>query len=307
MWFALSTLRFDIAGGSYAVGCGISKSCSATGFAVALGAVALGGAISGGVGGMGTSMATNMAYGTLGNMASYTATSAAFGDGPTAGGYAGAIVGGLAGGVMPGYEASAGGIGANIVGEVAYSSGKGAFVGAISGGAGSVFSGANSNSIAGDAMLGASRGAIGGALGAGIKIGVMGVVMPKSAPQVGLEKHAEKSMGVDVGDYGSVNRRYGLIGFVNKTILGNEGGISLGRNNVAWSDDVRVQAHEGMHYIEQVDQGPFEFYENTVKDYSQTGFMNTYGTIGSNEFWADYYSGNNVWGSEPYRGFHDGY
>jgi RHS repeat-associated protein len=286
---------------------------------VAIGAI--GGAISGGFSSLGTSISTNMAYGTLGNMTSYSLTSGIFEDGPTTSGYVGATIGGITGGLIPGYTGVQGGAAINIGSEIAYSATKGAAVGAFSGGISGVIETQSFEGFKQGAYYGAMYGAIGGATGAAVKIGMMGYATPKSQYQMEVEQRYARDKGIDVGDYGSVNRSGGLIAWGNKTYasiyksltgrnLGKDGGVTIGRNLLSWTDNEKssrtetIPAHESIHYLQQIENGYGAFYLNTASDYLKYG-SDVYYMQGSYENTADFYSDDHflVNSENPHPGY----
>ena len=249
-----------------------------------VGAAALGGAVAGGFGTMGSSLAANIFWGTMGNVASYTTTTPMLGGELTAGGYAGAILGGMAGGLIPGFQGVEGGVVDNIVSEIAYSGMKGSVVGMASGGIGALLDQEN----VGEGMKrGAIGGMIGGAVGAGLKIGLMGPVSQKSQYQILHEKAAEQFYDTQVGIYGSVNRSGGLIRYFNKYANGG----SWGRNNVNYNrsrfTENEIFTHENIHHVQQSASGVIPFYFKTGLEQLFEG-NDAYKGIRFNEFKADF-------------------
>jgi hypothetical protein len=91
----------------------------------------------------------------------------------------------------------------------------------------------------------------------------------------------------DEGAYGGVSRRYGF--FEAFGVKGS--GITLGRNSMPFTDKAEVGGHESVHYIQQVSEGTTNFYSQEAQDYFQLGFKRTYATPGTNEWFADEFSG----------------
>jgi len=254
----------------------------------------LGGAITAGVGSLGTSVATNMVYSTLGNVISYGATNWMTGSEYSAGGLTGAFIGGLAGGLLPGFNGVKGGKFANFAAEVGYGSIRGAAVGGLSGGIGAAISGQNIGKGIG---MGAAYGAIGGATGAALKVAAFGTVSQKTMTQLMKEDIAARyTYGTRTGDfkrndyYGSVNRSGGAFKWLSNRISFLPSGFSFGRNNLnATSGNVmdEIHTHESIHFQQQIKQGVFQFYkQGFYEQYMYNG--DPYTDFGTNEWWANF-------------------
>ncbi len=264
------------AGASYSIMAGEAWTLKGFGSAVGLGA--LGGGLSAGIGSLGTSGLTNIAYGILGQSASWAATTAASGGELTRSGLAGALAAGIVGGLMPGYTAQRGGWLANSAAEIMYGAGKGAVTSSVA----ALVSTRSLRSLNSAIRQGARY----GAANSFATIALMGyAIEPKG--KSGLKKAEEhfSSIGYSMGRFEPVFRRGGLTGLIHGKIMGFSG-LAIGRNLLVYDDEAKTYIHETMHYYQQLFQGWGAFYGRAA--YEQW-FMkgDPYETKGTNEWFAD--------------------
>jgi hypothetical protein len=257
------------------------------GFGSAVGLGALGGGLSAGIGSFGTSGLTNVAYGILGQGASWAATTAVSGGELTASGFAGVLAAGIVGGLMPGYTAQRGGWLANSAAEIMYGAGKGAVTSSVA----ALVSTRNLRGLNSAIRQGARYGAANSLA----TIALMGpAIEPKEKSKSGLKKAEEhfSDIGYSMGRFKPVYRPGGLIGLVHGKIMGFSG-LAIGRNLLVYDNEDITYIHETMHYYQQLFQGWGAFYGRAA--YEQW-FMkgDPYETKGTNEWfaddWAKYYS-----------------
>ena len=237
------------------------------------------GAVSGGIGSLGP----GATFSIIGNVSSYAAVTSASGGDLSVGGLAGAVVGGAAGSLLPGFSGVEGSGFENAIAEIGYNSFRGAAVGAGSGMLGAAFDGKSINDGFFDGMR---YGMIGGAAGSIVKIAAFGVTrLPTPEEQAAMNRtKIEMGHAGDKADF--VIRRGGVL--PDKATPG----LTMGRNLIVRDGQgPEVAAHESAHYWQQVDQGPLRFYYNEGRDFHDYGRDQVYQVIGTNEWWANFYSG----------------
>ncbi len=265
-----------------------SWSWGAFGRAVAIGAV--GGAISGGIGGVGVQLGAagqSIAFNVLSNVASSSATQLAFGQKVTLGSVAGSVLGGLVGAGIGDFNGVKGGSVKNAVAEIAFGIGKGAIIGSVGGVSGAIFDGGNANQ---GFVNGAKYGAISGGTMSALRISTMGAAYKPTR---------------SYGTFGRFDPVYRRGTFITRALAGSGSGITIGRNLVTHqlsenTDDGEsikynhfLRAHEEGHYQQQIDMGFGAFYARTLYQYFfNPGFNTVYDTPGTLEYGADQYAKN---------------
>jgi len=248
---------------AYTVGAAISNNWSWSNFgnSVAMGAV--GGALGGGFGALGSvgalgSFGNTIGYGMLNQAASSALTNTMFGNDLTWGSVAGMIAGGLTGSLLPNFKAVEGGTFKNAVTEIGFNSGKGAVSGLASG---LTQAGIDQNPSA--IWQNTLGGAISGASSTIMNITAFGTAY---IPHDTYYSHDREGQ--------TTYRKGGLL------LHGGQGltlGKSLGVSGVNAADLVNTEAHESTHIWQQNKMGWANFYGKTIKSYVSDFFK--YGTI----------------------------
>lgn len=221
----------------------------------------IGGAVSGGLGAVGTSLGglgQSFAFGVLSNSSGYLAASAALGDPITTGTVFGAIAGGVVSGLVPGYQAIGNAPGAvNYLGELGAGIVRGALVGAFTGG---VASAVDRREAASGIIGGIKTGAVGGAATTGLTLVAIGRAedirsrVPKAANAIEELEKRVTSAGYSAGRYRPIYRSGGIYGWFHKNVLGSPG-IALGRNLLVLDKRGWTYVHETVHYYQGLYHG----------------------------------------------------
>jgi RHS repeat-associated protein len=269
----------------YAISAGSNFTWSGLGKAAAFGAV--GGAISGGMSAIGTSLGTfgqSLAYNIMSSTAGTIGTNLAFGNEGTWGTVAGAVVSGVIGGDMGNFTGVNGGAFKNAVAEIGFNAVKGGVTGMYSGAVSALVDGTDM----GEGILnGAKFGAIGGGVSSGLMIATFGsAIKPDQNMQKKIWK-INKEYGIS-NSYAPVFRRGGLYEFFYEAFTGEPArGVTWGRNLVVPDDDAGTYVHEYMHFVQQVQMGwgtmqGKGIYEQ-VRMFLTGGSWDPYGTLGTIE------------------------
>ena len=239
-----------------------------------VGVGAVGGAIGGGFGAVGSLSAlgtfgNSVGYNMLSGVANTAATNAIFGNDMNWSDIYSVIGGSAIGIAIPTFKGVNGGKLANSLAEIGYNSMRGTATGLTSGVV---------NAIAYKDPDRIWQDAVGGAISGVSRSIAMDVIF-------GAPYKVEKSYGAE-----GLYRGGGL-----STLLMKGGGITLGRNMYVNSrnDEEGTRFHENYHIQQQNQMGWANFYGRTIQEYSQYGFFdpmdNVYTTKGTLEYKADEY------------------
>ncbi len=254
-----------------------------------VGVGAVGGAIGGGFGAVGSLSAlgtfgNSVGYNMLSGVANTAATNAIFGNDMNWSDIYSVIGGSAIGIVIPTFKGVNGGKLANSLAEIGYNSMRGTATGLTSGVV---------NAIAYKDPDRIWQDAVGGAISGVSRSIAMDVIF-------GAPYKVEKSYGAE-----GLYRGGGL-----STLLMKGGGITLGRNMYVNSrnDEEGTRFHENYHIQQQNQMGWANFYGRTIQEYSQYGFFdpmdNVYTTKGTLEYKADEYRNRMMkipWRSSYYK------
>ena len=254
-----------------------------------VGVGAVGGAIGGGFGAVGSLSAlgtfgNSVGYNMLSGVANTAATNAIFGNDMNWSDIYSVIGGSAIGIVIPTFKGVNGGKLANSLAEIGYNSMRGTATGFTSGVV---------NAIAYKDPDRIWQDAVGGAISGVSRSIAMDVIF-------GAPYKVEKSYGAE-----GLYRGGGL-----STLLMKGGGITLGRNMYVNSrnDEEGTRFHENYHIQQQNQMGWANFYGRTIQEYSQYGFFdpmdNVYTTKGTLEYKADEYRNRMMkipWRSSYYK------
>ena len=254
-----------------------------------VGVGAVGGAIGGGFGAVGSLSAlgtfgNSVGYNMLSGVANTAATNAIFGNDMNWSDIYSVIGGSAIGIVIPTFKGVNGGKLANSLAEIGYNSMRGTATGLTSGVV---------NAIAYKDPDRIWQDAVGGAISGVSRSIAMDVIF-------GAPYKVEKSYGAE-----GLYRGGGL-----SILLMKGGGITLGRNMYVNSrnDEEGTRFHENYHIQQQNQMGWANFYGRTIQEYSQYGFFdpmdNVYTTKGTLEYKADEYRNRMMkipWGSSYYK------
>ena len=254
-----------------------------------VGVGAVGGAIGGGFGAVGSLSAlgtfgNSVGYNMLSGVANTAATNAIFGNDMNWSDIYSVIGGSAIGIAIPTFKGVNGGKLANSLAEIGYNSMRGAATGLTSGVV---------NAIAYKDPDRIWQDAVGGAISGVSRSIAMDVIF-------GAPYKVEKSYGAE-----GLYRGGGL-----STLLMKGGGITLGRNMYVNSrnDEEGTRFHENYHIQQQNQMGWANFYGRTIQEYSQYGFFdpmdNVYTTKGTLEYKADEYRNRMMkipWRSSYYK------
>lgn len=269
-----------------AIGAGVSAasysiSVAATGgdwnfkdFIKQVGLGALGGAVTGGFGSIGGSVATNMFYSAIGNGVSYGLTSAITGNEMSAGGFGAALLGGLAGGLMPSYgglnNLAGGALAKNafrsIGGEIAYGATKGALMGGLSS---TIETGSFKNFGKGAAMV-----ALSGAVGTGAGMAYSGRIY-NTGYEKNLATYTEKrSNSLWAPGFRKGGISMALAQRKDPKIAGAYDGLAgMGSINIDVNNESNV-AHEFKHYMDATNEGAIQQERNYWRYHRTVGYQN---------------------------------
>jgi len=248
---------------AYTVGAAISGNWSWKGFGNAIGMGAIGGALGGGFGALGSigalgSFGNTLGYSMLNQAASSALTNTMFGNHLTWGSVAGSLVGGFIGAKLPNFKVVNGGAFKNAVAEVGFNSAKGAVTGLYSG----ITQAAIDNNP--DAVW---KNTIGGAVyGASSTLMNIAAFGPAYKPHDTYYSHDREGQ--------TTYRKGGLL------LHGGQGltwGQSLGTSGDDDKTLAETEAHESTHVWQQNKMGWANFYGKTIVSYISAFFK--YGTI----------------------------
>ena len=247
------------------------------------------GAVSGGVAGMlstvGGAAANSFAYNLMSTSASNVASTVATGGKLDMGTLTGSFAGSIAGARIGFYKGVKGGNLANIGGELAFNTGKGAITGGISGGVSSMYH-------RGNFAEGFIQGAKGGAVSSGVStVATLALMGPVRTQYTIQEKQMIEcayesdnvTQGLTVGDVSPVNRTGGLVELMQNLSGRGATGFSFGRNLIFDPRSESNTAEEIGHFFQFQKYGmgryfneiTFEqLYDNLGGDaYNSAGFL----------------------------------
>ncbi len=294
LWGA--TIGGAVSGATYlAMSYAYNQPITLGGFGKAFGIGALGGAISGGISSIGGLVGNQFAFGVLGQVSSYAATTAIQGNPITLNGLIGLGVSGAVNGAIPGFQGIEGGNALdNVISEMAYDS----FTSGLSRGVGS---GVEASLNGKDFWDGFGQGFASGMIGGGFqslgKIALLGRANPPTHEKTKQAlANAEVDMdnqGKSVGIYKPTFRTGGLYKELGpKNVYGRPRGIALGSSLLV--GDVRQEnyLHEMAHYYQMQQTGYGAFlgrgaYEQWIMQGLQG--KNIYGTFGTQEYGAVFF------------------
>ena len=263
---------------SYTVSAAISGNWSWSNFGQSVAMGAVGGALGGGFGALGSmgalgSFGNTLGYSMLNQAAGSALTNTMFGNNMTWGSVAGMVTGGLLGSALPNFKAVNGGAFKNAVAEIGFNSGKGAVTGFASG---LVQAGIDDDPKA--IWQNTLGGAIGGASSTILNIALLG---PAYKPHDQYYSHDREGQ--------STYRKGGLL---LRDGQGLTWGRSLGVSNGEGQPLAGTEAHESTHMWQQNKMGWANFYGKTIASYISDFFKHgtidyLYNTHGTLEWQAD--------------------